>query len=336
MENKIILKQPPVIVHKLHEAGEMVTKRIEELKIDSLVPTEDALKSLKQIRADLNKEFKEFEEQRKFLKNGINKPYLEFEEVYKSEISEKYTSAVNKLKEKIETVEIKLKEEKKDQVKSYFDELCAAKKIDFIPFEKAGININLSTSLKALKEQALEFINRVEDDISLINTFEHQAEIMAEYKRTLNASQAIKEINDRKERERVEAERIKQQTIQRRKERLYEIGMKYDEFSKSFIRASEFVTLDEIENLEKDEFDKRVIQIETRLKEYAQVPKEPVGNGQSQSAPQQVQQEEPLEAPAVDESKKLVTASFEVTGTMEQLQGLSRYLRENKIQYKNI
>lgn len=329
MEDKIILKQQPVIVHKLHEAGEMVTKRIEELKIDSLVPTEDALKSLKQIRADLNKEFKEFEEQRKFLKNGINKPYLEFEEVYKSEISEKYTSAVNKLKEKIEIIEIKLKEKKREQVKAYFDELCAAKGIDFVPFEKAGININLSTSLKALKEQALEFINRVEDDISLINTFEHQAEIMAEYKRTLNVSQAIKEVNDRKERERIEAERIKQQTIQRRKDKLYEIGMKHDEFSKSFIAGEEFITIDEVVNLSKEDFDKRVIEIETKINQARK--------GEYKVAYEaHPPREEILTPPSVEEPKKLVTASFEVIGTMEQLQGLSRYLRENKIQYKNI
>jgi hypothetical protein len=334
MENQIVLKQAPVIIHKLQEAGRRVTERIEELNIDKLVASEETLKSLKETRANLNKELKEFEEQRKFVKNGINKPYLEFENIYKEEISNKYTDAVNKLKDKIETVEIKLKEEKSDRVKAYFDELCAAEKLDFLTFEKTGIDIKLSTSLKAYKEQAAAFVEKIKDDLSLIATFEHEAEILAQYKMTLNASQAIKEVNDRKERERQEAERLRQQTILKRKNRLSELGMRYDEFSKSYIKASEFVTLNEIENLEKDEFDKRVIQIETRLKEYAQAQKEPSGNVQSQS--EQVQHEKPLEAPVIDESKKLVTASFEVTGTMEQLQALGRYLRENKIQFKNI
>ena len=334
MENQIVLKQAPVIIHQLQEAGRQVTERIEELNIDKLVASEETLKSLKETRATLNKELKEFEEQRKFVKNGINKPYLEFENIYKEEISNKYTDAVSKLKDKIETVEIKLKEEKRDRVKAYFDELCAAEKLDFLTFEKTGIDINLSTSLKAYKEQAAAFVEKIKDDLSLIATFEHEAEILAQYKMTLNASQAIKEVNDRKERERQEAERLRQQTILKRKNRLSELGMRYDEFSKSYIKASEFVTLNEIENLEKDEFDKRVIQIETRLKEYAQAQKEPSVNVQSQ--PEQVQHEKPLEAPVIDESKKLVTASFEVTGTMEQLQALGRYLRENKIQFKNI
>lgn len=334
MENQIVLKQAPVIIHQLQKAGRQVTERIEELNIDKLVASEETLKSLKDIRAQLNKELKEFEEQRKFIKKGVTEPYLEFENIYKEEISNKYTSAVSKLKVKIESVEIKLKEEKRDLVKAYFDELCAAEKLDFLTFEKTGIDINLSTSLKAYKEQAAAFVEKIKDDLSLIATFEHEAEILAQYKMTLNASQAIKEVNDRKERERQEAERLRQQTILKRKNRLSELGMRYDEFSKSYIKASEFVTLNEIENLEKDEFDKRVIQIETRLKEYAQAQKEPSGNVQSQ--PEQVQHEKPLEAPVIDESKKLVTASFEVTGTMEQLQALGRYLRENKIQFKNI
>ncbi|MFW5753510.1 MAG: DUF1351 domain-containing protein, partial [Marinilabiliaceae bacterium] len=103
-QNGIVLKQAPVIQHKLEEAGKQVTERIDSLNIDSLVATEETLKSLKDMRAQLNKELKEFEEQRKFVKQGVNKPYLEFESVYKEQISDKYTGAVDKLKEKIGSV----------------------------------------------------------------------------------------------------------------------------------------------------------------------------------------------------------------------------------------
>ncbi len=210
MEDKFILKQQPVIVHKLHEAGEMVTKRIEELKIDSLVPTEDALKSLKQIRADLNKEFKEFEEQRKFLKNGINKPYLEFEAIYKTEISEKYTSAVDKLKDKIGSVEMKLKEQKRNELIEYFDQYCVSENIDFLKFTNTGIEVNLSTSIKKYKEQIQEFIERVKSDLTLIDSEEHSTEILVEYKKTLNVSQAITNVRYRKQAEKEEAEKAEQ------------------------------------------------------------------------------------------------------------------------------
>lgn len=338
MENKIILKQAPVIAHQLQEAGQQVTARIEELNIDKLVATEETLKSLKDTRAQLNKELKEFEEQRKFVKNGINKPYLEFENIYKEEISNKYADAVDKLKKKIESVEIKLKEEKREQVKEYFNELCAAEGVDFVKFEQVGLNINLSTSLKALKEQAEEFINRIKDDISLIETMEYQAEIFAEYKRTLNASQAIKEINDRKQREAEEKERIRLAGIQKRKNRLQILGMNFDEFSNSYMYNNLFfVTLKEVEELSDKDFENRIIELQTKLAEYDEAKKNPESEKEYNvayvAAPPK---EEPLQAPVVEEKEKIFTASFEVKGTMAQMQALKSFLIDNKITYKNI
>lgn len=338
MENQIVLKQAPVIVHKLQEAGRQVTERIEELKIDKLVATEETLKSLKDTRAQLNKELKELEEQRKFVKNGINKPYLELENIYKEKISNKYTDAIEKLKKKIETVEIKLKEEKRDQVKEYFQELCAAEKIDFVTFDRAGIDINLSTSLKAYKKKAEEFVNRIKDDISLVETMEHQAEIFAEYKRTLNASQAIKEINDRKQREAEEKERIRLAGIAKRKNRLQLLGMKFDEFSNSYMYdCFFFVTLKEVEELSEKDFDIRVIELEAELSEYNEAAKKPETEKQyNVTYVATPPKEEPLQAPIVEEKEKTFTASFEVNGTMAQMQALKSFLIENKITYKNL
>lgn len=341
MENQIVLKQAPVIVHKLQEAGKEVTRRIEELNIDSLVATEDSLKSLKSTRANLNKELKEFEEQRKFIKNGVAKPYQDFEAIYKDEISGKYTDAVEKLKKKIETVEIKLKEEKRDQVKEYFQELCAAEKIDFVTFDQFAIKIDLSTSLKAYKEKAEEFINRVKDDVSLIETMEHQAEIFAEYKRTLNASQAIKEVNDRKQREEEEKERIRIAGIAKRKNRLQSLGMKFDEFSNSYMYDSLFfVTLKEVEELSDKDFDIRIIELSAELAEYNEAAKKKPEPGEKEYKVAYVatppKKEEPLQAPVVEEKEKTFTASFEVSGTMAQMQALKSFLIENKITYKNL
>lgn len=339
MENQIVLKQAPVIVHKLQEVGAEVTRRIEELDIDSLVATEDSLKSLKSTRAELNKELKEFEDQRKFIKNGVAKPYQDFEAIYKEEISGKYTYAVEKLKKKIETIEMKLKEEKRDQIVEYFLELRAAEKIDFIEFDHTGIEVNLSTSLKAYKEKAEEFVSRIKDDVSLIETMEHQAEIFAEYKRTLNASQAIKEINNRKQREEEEKERIRLAGIQKRKNRLQALGMKFDEFSNSYMYDSLFfVTLKEVEDLSDKEFEVRIIELQAELAEYNEAKKKPESGKEYNVAyvATPPKKEEPLQAPVVEEKEKTFTASFEVTGTMTQMQALKAFLIENKITYKNL
>lgn len=45
--------------------------------------------------------------------------------------------------------------------------------------------------MKSLKEQAKAFIDKIVDDLNLIKTQEHKAEILVEYKQTLNVAQAI-------------------------------------------------------------------------------------------------------------------------------------------------
>lgn len=205
---EIVLKQAPVISHKLSEIGANVTTRLKELNLESLVATEDTVKALKSLRAELNKELKEFEDQRKAVKAAINAPFNEFESVYKAEISEKYDTAVNTLKLKIDSVELKLKEEKRNDIIAYFDELAAAESIDFVKFDNVGVEVNLSASVKSLKDACIAFIDRVKSDLALIDTQDYKAEILAEYKINLNVSKAITTIVDRKAREKAEDERL--------------------------------------------------------------------------------------------------------------------------------
>src|SRR5690606_32514635 len=142
----------PVIQHKLVEVGANVTKRIEELNLSNLIATDETIKSLKDLRAELNKEFTDFEGQRKALKQAVADPYVEFESVYNVEISAKYKQAVELLKDKISVFENNVKAEKKASIELYFKELCDASKIDFLKFSDTGLEINLSTSEKQYKE----------------------------------------------------------------------------------------------------------------------------------------------------------------------------------------
>ena len=64
-------------------------------------------------------------------------------------------------------------------------------------YEQAKINVTLTASIKSLKEQAKVFIDKIVDDLKLIETQEHKAEILVEYKQTLNVSQAITTVTNR-------------------------------------------------------------------------------------------------------------------------------------------
>ena len=198
MNTGIELVQFPVIKQNLTETGKNVTERIKALDIEGQVPTLDTVKSLKDLRAQLNKELADFENQRKFVKEAVLTPYNEFESLYKDEISTKYKNAIDTLKDKIAIVEDRIRDEKKAAITSYFYELCRSENIDFLKFENVGLEINLSTTEKKYREQCDEYVQRVVDDLALIETQECKAEIIVEYRTTLNASRAIKTVQDRK------------------------------------------------------------------------------------------------------------------------------------------
>ena len=329
-EKEIQLVQVPKIVHRLQEVGARVTERLKELGVDTLVATEDTVKALKELRAELNKELTDFEAQRKWVKEGILNPYNEFETIYKAEIAEKYKGAIDTLKTKIEVVENKVKAEKRDRIKLYFDELCTAEGLDFIPFDKAVPEVNLSTSEKKYKEQVAEFITKVQDDLNLIRTEEHQPEILAEYKKSLNSALAITTVRQRKEAEKAEADRLKIAETLRRTKDVVDAGMVLDEFTATWLYKDEvLMTKNFVATASKEEFALRLAECVEKIKD------------DKANDPQQGEMRfaAPVAAPTLNtihKAEELVKAQFEVTGTLTQLRQLGQYMRENKITYKNI
>ena len=196
MSNEIIVvKQLPEIEERLQEIKVDVTERVS--KAMSLVCTEETIQAVKKIRADLNKEFKDWEDKRKEVKKAVLSPYEQFEAVYKDCITDIYKRGDTDLKCKIDSLEDEMKSKTKAEIREYFDEYLTSKNIDFITFEDANINVTLSASKKSLKEKAKAFIDRVCDDLNLIETQEHKDEIIYEYKRSLNVSAAITTVVNR-------------------------------------------------------------------------------------------------------------------------------------------
>ena len=195
IDNLIVIKQLPQIEEHLKDLSSEIDIKVENAK--KLVCTEESVKTVKQVRADLTKDFKVLEAQRKTVKEQILAPYMQFEEVYKTYVSDKYKEADIDLKQKIDSTENELKKQKEQEIKAYFEEYKIANNIDFINYEQANINVTLTASKKSLKEQAKAFIDKVKDDLKLIETQECKEEILVEYKQTLNISRAIQDVANR-------------------------------------------------------------------------------------------------------------------------------------------
>ena len=198
MEEKkelIVVKQLPIIEEQLKLLSDEIDKKVSQAL--SLVVSDETVKEVKKVRAELNADFKDLEQKRKSVKEQVMNPYLQFEEIYKKYVTEKFKYADEELKKKISMVETEQLNAKSKEIKDYFEEYKVSKNIDFITFENANINITLSASNKSLKEQAKTIIDKASDDLTLINSQEHKEEILIEYKKSLNVSLAITTVVNR-------------------------------------------------------------------------------------------------------------------------------------------
>ena len=326
--NQLQLIQLPIIQHSLYEIGKSVTERLAQLNIENQIATEETVTALKKMRADLNKESAQFEEQRKGIKKAILTPYDDFEIIYKVEISEKFAKADETLRDKIREFENKIKEVKRNNLKEYFTELTEHENITWLTFDRWNVEINLSTSEKNYKEKILEFVGKIVEDLDLINTEVHAAEIIVEYKKTLNASQAITGVRQRKEQEKIEKERIIFQRTKGRIAQLQKIGFVYSDIAHAyyFVKNDTIsISLQDVETFEGDQWNKRYAALEMESEKHTK-----------QNKTEVLQAPTVATVPNVPTQEEVHQAKFCVQGTISELMKLKEFLVSNNYKYNNI
>ena len=179
--------------------------------------TEETVKDAKDEKSKVNKFKSQVADYRKNIIAEYNKPIKAFEDTAK-ETEKLLAETYNTINQQVANYENKQKEIKEQEVKDYFEEYKTANNIDFITYGQAKINVTLSASMKNLKEQAKSFIDKVADDLKLIETQEHKTEILVEYKQTLNVSQAITSVTNRfkaieEEKKKIEQEKELQEFV---------------------------------------------------------------------------------------------------------------------------
>jgi len=191
----ITIQQLPVIVEQLHSIKAAVSEKVSSIL--AMPCTEDTVKEIKKARADLNKDFKDLESRRKYVKTEILKPYEAFERVYKECVSDIFTGADTQLRDAINDVESGIKDEKRKEIEAFYDDALSEKGLDFPSFGQSGIRVGISDSVTSLKKQATEIISKTAEDVAMISGLPFADEIMVEYRTSLNASRAVSIVNDR-------------------------------------------------------------------------------------------------------------------------------------------
>ena len=345
MENQtnqaIELVQSAIIKHQLLEISKSVTERINSLNLEKQVVTDETIQTMKKTRANLNKENATYTGQFKAISDLYMQPLNDVKAIFKAEISEKYGEVETLLKDKIGRFEIQIKEEKKNNLIIYFNELILAEKIDFLTFEKMNIEINLSTTENKYKERINEIVSKIKDDLALIKATDFEAEILVEYKKTFNVSKAITEVKARKESEKAESDRLKALEISRRLQEIKKLGMIFVDITNSWEFSDKILfSVDEIGHLSKEEFQTKITTFDVQIKELEaekkvqiEIEKPKVEIFQShQITPPAT----PIEVPKVEKIEPIKKAKFEVQATMSKLRLLGQFMKENGIIYSNI
>lgn len=334
----------PVLTQNTKEIGLQIKKKIADLGIETIEATSDNLKLLKSLRASINKRFSEYEDQRKSVDRAIAEYLAPFKEAYAADIATECHDAVAMLGDKISTVEVGIKDTMKAIIKQFFDELLTLHSLYFVDFEDVGLKINLSATEKKLKEQTTVFVERIVDDLDLIEMQEFKAEMLAAYKASndYNASRIIKDVNERKEAEKKEDAVLKAKEDSRRGREIYDIsGVSFDNEFQVYSFGAETIGFDVIKEMSVDDYNSKLASIQQVCIEFKQAEKKESEAkkqaNESIGTPHiQAQDVKPLSSPAISVSapkkeEDKFTVGFVVTASLDNLKAVKALIESKKM-----
>jgi len=193
----ISVKQLPIIEDTLAELHRQIQSDLDSVR--NLATTEENYKELKKVRADWNKKIDILEKLRKKVKAEIEAPYKQFERGPYAELITEMRDAVGQLDDGIKEVEDVLRAEKQTKLFEFYDQYRQVLGLDasIADPKRSGIKVGLSDTMKSLKEQAKAYLERIDSDLKMIDTLENRDEVLVEYRISLNATDAVRIVNER-------------------------------------------------------------------------------------------------------------------------------------------
>lgn len=211
------------------ELKEEITKKSSDYL--NLVYSDDQIKDAKQDRANLRKLVTAIENKRKEIKKEIMVPYDDFAEKEK-ELVGIINEAITNIDTQVKGYEEGLRSEKLAKVKEIYKE-CIGDLDRTVPFDKIFKEswLNVSTTLKSIKEEIITIREKIDGDLKIINTentpyvYEMKEEYLKDFdlmaamtkkqqleetaqKKALYEEQKRKEAEERERQRKEEAERV--------------------------------------------------------------------------------------------------------------------------------
>ena len=301
MELKILNPQEGGFLKEIQWNNEELKAEIAEKmqEYTSLVFTEETIKEAKADRAKLNKLRSAFEDERKRIKKLCMAPYDAFEKQVK-ELIALIDEPIRLIDGQIKEVEEQRKVEKKGEILEFYESVIGSLK-GILPFDRVFRQeyLNVSRSMKSIKEEIQALIDRVNADLDTIDGFgsKHELQIKDAYLKTLDLSTAMQEKARLEEVERRIVER-KQEEQRRAEEKTAREGAE----SRGKLQAEQAA---DTQNAQPE-----VQAVKTEENGTAQQPEK--------------------------QEAQVFKMDFRVWGTKVQLMGLRQYLIDNKIKFGKV
>lgn len=200
---------------------------------ENYVVSEDTVKDSKNLLADIRKQKKALDDERKKIKNEWNAPFDAFEKRAK-EVIALYDKPIALINNQLIQFEEDRKAKRKEEITSIYNE-CKGELEEYVPLTRIYNSKweNATTTLKSIREDIKMEFEKAQMEISTIKSMESKYEDkgLEEYKRTSNMQAAVQLMNDyrkkeedilarqeaerkaKEERERLEAERAERERI---------------------------------------------------------------------------------------------------------------------------
>lgn len=189
------------------------------------VYTDDTIKQAKADRARLRKFVDALEAKRREIKKKYLEPYEEFERQEK-ELAAIVQKAIDNIDSQVKAFEERLRAEKMEKVREFYEDNIHD--IDgYLPFERVfkPEYANASTTMKAIKEEILALIQKVEEGLAVLNEVDspYVGDMKAVFLKTYDIGAALAEKNRlevaERKRQEYEAERQRQKAEREAREK---------------------------------------------------------------------------------------------------------------------
>lgn len=325
MELIIYNQQEPELIKFNNE--ELIKELTEKLShYNNLTYTDNEIKVAKADRATLNNFKKAIDERRKEIKAQFNKPYLDFESKVK-EIVKMIDKPILAIDSQVKTYEQKVRAEKKAEIIDFYNETIG-ELIELVPLEKIWVEkwLNAAETMKAIKNDINLVLGKVRSDLEAISGLqsEFELQIRETYLKSLNLTAALQE------KARLEEQKAKQEAYNKAQEEKREQARKVAE-EQERIRAERI----EVARLAKEEAERKMLEVipDPELTPVETIAKEITLPLTEENAEEIATEISPEVEPEAEEVQQF---DFRVWVTPLQLEALNDFLADFEIKYEKV